>query len=447
MAVSLTVESVSSLAPDGGALAAGKKTGDARLWTALGQSETAVWGECRGSAVYQTRVSLVDLASRCSCPSRRFPCKHALGLLFLLAREPERVPLADPPEWVTEWLDKRSQTATRKRERAARPAAAPDPQAQARRAEKRSERVLAGIEGLEVWMGDLVRTGLATAAARGDQTFMEQAARLVDAQAPGLAARVRRLGFLPSSSPAFAERAADALGRLALLGHAFRRLDALAPALAADVRQLVGWTVERDEILASGERVTDEWAVVGQQVDDDERLRTQRTWLRGLTTARAALILQFAHAGAPFAESVPAGVVFGAELAFWPGAFPVRAVVTQRQGQTRGLVQRLTGLRDLEGMLGAYADALAHQPWLDRLPAGLADVIPTVVDASADRFILVDGQGRALPLAGRGTWNLFALAGGHPVDLFGDWDGRVFMPVGVFADGRFHALGGGAVDE
>jgi hypothetical protein len=444
--VPITADQITSLAPDTGALAAGQKSADVRLWSALGQSAEAIWGECRGSALYQVRVSLTDLASKCSCPSRKFPCKHALGLLLLAVREPGRVPASEHPDWVAEWLAGRSQAAARKQARRERAPGPPDAEARARRADRRVERVIAGIDGLELWMGDLARRGLAAAASRGDQAFQEQAARLVDAQAPGLASRVRRLGMLPRSAPDFGERAADALGRLALLAHAVRRLDQLTPALAADVRALVGWTVDREEVMASGERVTDAWAVVGQQTDEDERLRVQRTWLRGSTTARTALVLQFAAGEAPFAEAVPAGVVFEAELAFWPGAFPLRAVVSRRQGEVRSIRERLTGLLDLPGLLAAYGQALARQPWLDRIPAGCRDVVPTLEPGTTDRFALVDGGGRALPLAGRALWSLFALAGGHPVDVFGDWDGRVFMPFGVFAEGRLHALGAGTVD-
>jgi hypothetical protein len=363
--------------------------------------------------------------------------------MLLAAQDPARLPAVDPPGWVAEWLSKRSESAARKKDRADRPAAAPDPLAQARRAERRTERVLAGIEALDLWMSDLVRTGFA--AAQGDQPFREQAARLVDAQAPGLAGRVRQLGNLPQSTPEFAARMADGLGRLALLTHAFRRLDALHPALAADVRAAIGWTVEREEVVAAGERVTDQWAVVGQTVEEDERLRVQRTWLHGLSTQRAALILQFAAGGGAFAEAVPAGTVFGAELAFWPSAYPVRALVTRREGEVRTFVERPAGLVDVEGLLRGYADALARQPWLYRLPAALGDVVPLVVDAST--FSLVDGAGRTVPVVGSSPWMMLAVSGGHPIDLFGEWNGRVFAAHGAMAEGRFHNLGVSGADE
>jgi uncharacterized Zn finger protein len=48
-------------------------------WQSLGRSERVLWGECYGSGVnpYQVRVDLEDAACKCSCPSRKLPCKHA----------------------------------------------------------------------------------------------------------------------------------------------------------------------------------------------------------------------------------------------------------------------------------------------------------------------------------------------------------------------------------
>ena len=439
--MALTVDQVSSLAPDASALAAGKKTADPRVWSALGRSAEALWGECKGSAVYQVRVALGDLASKCSCPSRKFPCKHALGLLVLPAQQPERLPPGEAPAWVAEWLAKRTETATRKQERAEQVATAPpDPKAQARRAEKRADRVLAGVEGLELWMSDLARTGLAASSARGDQPWRDQAARLVDAQAPGLASRLRSLAALPRSAPDYPERMADGLGRLALLTHAVRRAESLDPALAADVRTCVGYTLERDEVLAAGEHVTDRWAVLGQALEEDERMRLQRTWLRGQQTGRDALVLQFAAGAARFAEALPPGTILEGELTYWPSAFPLRALVSRRQGEVQAMTEAPAGLGDVEALLAAYAEGLGRQPWLDRFPAALGAVVPALLDPETDRFAAVDAAGNSIPLAGPSLWRLFALAGGHPVALFGEWNGRQLLPLGVWTDGGLVAL-------
>ncbi len=45
-------------------------------------------GLCQGSGrqPYQARVDLAEPAFKCSCPSRKFPCKHGLALLLLFAK-------------------------------------------------------------------------------------------------------------------------------------------------------------------------------------------------------------------------------------------------------------------------------------------------------------------------------------------------------------------------
>lgn len=71
----LTPEQVLALAPDTGVATSGKKlaiTG----WHGLGRDAVALWGEYQGSARYQVRAALGDLTVKCSCPSRKFPCKH-----------------------------------------------------------------------------------------------------------------------------------------------------------------------------------------------------------------------------------------------------------------------------------------------------------------------------------------------------------------------------------
>src|SRR3712207_3368213 len=95
----LTVDGITALAPDAKVAAAGRRLGVPRSWEGHGRSTEALWGECRGSAVYQVRVDLSDLAVKCSCPSRKHPCKHGIGLLFLHLETP--LPTAPAPDWVT----------------------------------------------------------------------------------------------------------------------------------------------------------------------------------------------------------------------------------------------------------------------------------------------------------------------------------------------------------
>jgi hypothetical protein len=425
-----TPEQVLALAPDASAAKAGRGLASRRPWSALGQDDRAVWGLCQGSGKkpYQTQVDLSEPAFRCSCPSRKFPCKHALGLLLLRATDDDAVPRgASRPEWVEEWLASREQRAERASARSERPARPPDPEAQAKRAARREERVARGADELRRWLADLVRRGLADAQRQPWRFWDETAARMVDAQAAGLATRVRRMGAAVVGD-AWAERLLEQAALLQLLLDAHARLDELPPALRDEVRQLVGWTVSTEDVLA-GERVRDEWAVVGQTVVEDDRLRSQRTWLWGLRTGRAALVLAFAPAGQALDPGVAFGTAVDASLAYYPGARPLRAVVAEVHGGPRAL-ERLPGHDTVDAALAARAAALAASPWLDRFPVPVRDVV-------ASREEVVDAHGGALRLADRFDWRaLVAFAGGHPVDVFGELDGDELTPLAAAADGR-----------
>ncbi|MBV8636161.1 MAG: SWIM zinc finger family protein, partial [Burkholderiaceae bacterium] len=240
----LTEQQVLALAPDSGSAANGKKLAQAKQWPLLGRNARAIWGECQGSGKnpYQVRVDLADFASKCSCPSFKFPCKHAIGLLVLAANQPAAVAAADEPEWVTDWLDKRADNAAKKEARAVAKAEAPvDEAAQQKRAEKRDQRVRDGLAALQVWLEDLVRNGLARLPAEGPAFWEQAAARLVDAQASGLATRLRALAELPGSRTDWPEMLLAELGRIALAVRAYERIEQLDPSIQQQLRQLIGY--------------------------------------------------------------------------------------------------------------------------------------------------------------------------------------------------------------
>jgi hypothetical protein len=102
------------------------------------------------------------------------------------------------------------------------------------------------------------------------------------------------------------------------------------------------------------------------------------------------------------------------------------------------------GPAGIDGLLERYARALGRQPWIERFPATLGAVVPALAgDPAGERFQVIDTDGRVVPLAGSAHWKLFAISGGHPIDLFGEWDGRSLLPLGALAEGGYHALTSG----
>jgi len=441
----LTADQILALAPDSASAKAGQGLASPRKWVALGWSERAAWGECQGSArePYRTQIDLDEPAFRCSCPSRKFPCKHGLGLLLMLASQPAAFTQGAPPPWVAEWLTKRDQSAQQravKQERATAPADAGAQKqrtaAQARSVAAREAKVAAGVEELGRWLRDMVRQGLASAQGRPDSLWETIAARMVDAQAPGLARMIRDMAGVPASGEGWQERLLERLARLFLLIEGYRRLETLPSEEQADVRAAVGWALNQDELLAAA-GVRDRWLVVGQHAEEEEHLRVLRTWLWGAGAARPALVLAFAAPGQPLDRGLVPGTALDAEIVFFPGAYQLRALVKRRHGPPSPL-DRLPGA-SIAAATAAYATALARSPWIERFPLAIAGVTPL---RDGEGWLVRDANGLVLPLARRFArgWRLLALSGGQPLALFGEWDGDALLPLSAWAEGRFVVL-------
>ncbi|HHC73610.1 MAG TPA: hypothetical protein ENK78_00860, partial [Thiothrix sp.] len=109
-------DQVNQLAPDTASIKAAKKLNKPAKWPLLGVSENTLWGECQGSGKkpYQTIIDFAEPAFKCSCPSRKFPCKHGLALAFIYAEQNHAVTQSQPPAWVSDWLEKRQQKQAKK---------------------------------------------------------------------------------------------------------------------------------------------------------------------------------------------------------------------------------------------------------------------------------------------------------------------------------------------
>jgi len=440
----LNVDQILALAPDPGSAKAGQGLASRRKWLVLGRSDRAAWGECQGSArePYRTQIDLAEPAFRCSCPSRKFPCKHGLGLFLLLASEPAAFEQGAPPPWVAEWLTRRDQSAS---QRDAKPVPAPaavDPQkkrvaAQAKTAAARETKVAAGVEELGRWLRDLIRQGLAGAQGRPYSFWESVAARMVDAQAPGLARIARSLAGIPASGEGWQARLLERLALLYLLLEGYQRIETLPIDTQIDIRTAIGWSHNQDELLESA-GLRDRWLILGQRVEDEDNLRVQRTWLWGEACARPALILAFAAPGQSLDHSLVPGTALDAELVYFPSAYPLRALVQQRHGPPAP-ISGAPGYADIHAATAANAAALAVVPWLERFPMPLQAVIPMRV---GERWAVRDYTGRALPLPTgfAHRWRLLALSGGRPLALFGEWNGTTLLPLSAGVGEEFRAL-------
>lgn len=442
------VEQVLALAPDASSAKSGKDLSAPRKWKTLGLSATCAWGSVQGSGKdpYQTCIDLAGPAFKCTCPSRKFPCKHGLGLGLILAQQPAALTEKEPPAWATEWLVRRAEKEEKKTEKA--PAAPPAPEvaekaavAAEKRSAAREAKVAAGLDELGVWLADLVRAGFASLPGKPAGFWETPAARLVDAQAPGLARRVRALDGLTATGDLWPSLLLREASLLHLAREGWARATELPAVTQADLRTVIGFSVSQEEVLAQP-AVRDRWLVIGHRVEEEERMRVQRTWLFGAQSRRAALCLSFsAGPNQPLDVSLVPGTTLDAELVFFPSAWPLRALVKKRFGQPDSAV---AAPADLPHQTIAEANAFAAaaftaNTWLERVPFGLAAIVPV---RRADAWLVRDAAGQCLPLAvgEPEAWRLLALSGGHLLALAGEWDGAALRPVGLWSEGRFLPL-------
>ncbi|GAA4144453.1 hypothetical protein GCM10022251_03910 [Phytohabitans flavus] len=420
-----------ALAPDASSSRAAQGVSAPARWEVVGLDGDVLWGLCRGSGrlPYQACVDLTEPAYRCSCPSRKFPCKHALGLMLMWATG--SVPDAAAPDWVEEWRASRAARAARTPATPAAPRGSADPEAARKRAEQRADRIAAGLDELDRWLTDQVTHGLAGAERSGYGPYEAVAARLVDAQAPGAANAVRRLGRIAGVGQHWPDRLLGELAQLRLLVAAYARVDELPAPLAATVRSRVGIPVPTDEVLA-GQRVRDRWYVLGQVDLADERLATRRTLLHGEESGRFALLLTFAPIGQAFSVEAVPGTIVDADLCWYPGNFPMRALVAERYGTSQPEGPP-AGAISVAAALAGWSAAVAAEPWCESVPMLLGGVT-----LSDDRHV-VDLAGDALPLsAGHDEpWWLLAASGGRPVTLAGEYGPGGFRPLAAWPNGRF----------
>ena len=441
-----SADQIMALAPDAASAKAGRSLATASKWQNVGRNERALWGECQGSGAkpYQTVIDLNEPAFKCSCPSRKFPCKHSLGLFLLVANEPATANTVKPsPDWAAEWLSKREQQAQRKSEAAKKAEEPPDEATLARRAAQKTKRsldreakVVAGLKELELWLRDLLRHGLASTQTQSLDYWEQMAARMIDAQAPGIARRVRELSWLPQSGDGWTEQLLSQISSLFLLLKAFERIETLPAATQADVRTAIGWTYKEDE-LPQENVVADAWLVLGQRVTGDEGLRVRRTWLWGERIAKGALVLDFAAAGQQLALDFLPGTRTEAELIFYPSNYPMRAALKQRAGTSS--LTKIYGYSTSDDLLTTYADVLALNPWIEAIPAPLHTVVPV---RRGERWLARDVNGRLLSLRSESSngWKLMALSGGHPITIFSEWNGRSLLPISAWAEDRYVEL-------
>ena len=214
--MTLTEQMIQLQAPNPAAVENGRKLSKKGSFSAhcRTQDDTLYWAQCAGSGKTPYRVSIdwtVPDAPvcRCSCPSRQFPCKHALGLMFeqLAGREFET---AELPQDIADKRAKQAARAAKKEETAGSP---PKPKrVNAAAQKKKLAKQLEGLDMAEQMANDLLSTGLGALAGSSAQTYDKLAKDLGSCYLTGPQAAFTRIALAVRTVQKEPDRADAAYG-------------------------------------------------------------------------------------------------------------------------------------------------------------------------------------------------------------------------------------------
>jgi hypothetical protein len=154
--------------------------------------ETLLFGKCQGSGKEPYQCSS-DFARadqpthRCSCPSRQFPCKHCIGLMFAYVLKKSSFKTADIPADIAEKREKLATRVEKKKEEADKPKTV-NKEALA----KKIRAQLDGLDLLEKLTLDVTRIGVGNMNAKTAREIEEKAKQLGNAYLPGAQAALHR---------------------------------------------------------------------------------------------------------------------------------------------------------------------------------------------------------------------------------------------------------------
>lgn len=391
-----------------------------------------IWAQCQGSALYTVSVDLAASPpiTRCSCPVKPPPCKHALGLLVLRMTRPEKFVEGTPPADLTE---KRAKSAERAEKRAE---AATKPRVVDKAAlEKKTQEQRQSLDLLESLLVDLASGGLGTLDEARARRLAEQARQLTDGYLKGAAFELQRLAALPGVTLADEDRTALMVRHLArlwamvrrgrkyldakleegesqaqadavleeLLGHDWKLVELKERGLVKPRVELVEVAFERRDDAVRHERIEESWLVdlADGSVHVDrhmrplaalDRVRGGQSFEQHLTVAEAAIYPGFVNRRirwelAAHAERPLTGADWERVHAV---AAPLDAAVTRYRDQVKN------------PLAPSDAVVLVRAANVERTAAGLA-----LVDAAGARLLLADP-----PLAPRRTCANLAMAAG-----------------------------------
>jgi hypothetical protein len=444
----LTLEKLQRLAPDPVSQERAKQCAAPFRWQLLEGTERVLWGEFKTPATpFYTAVDLDGPGFKCSCPSRKFPCKHALGLALMIFSKPEAFRFGNTmPDEVEKWIagrDKRKAGLLGKN--VAKQATTTElPPVKKERtwtwdllvSSSRLDDMKQGALELEIWLKDLLGRGLAGTEALDTDNWAFISKKMVDAKLGSIGRKMRILAS-QTNTDNWHEKVLREISLWHLAAGGLLNFEKLDTLTQLDILQYAGANVKKD-LLAEEPGITDNWQIIGVSQTVEENLTARKTWLYGLTSEKFAMVLDFAFGSQPFEVVYKAGTSMEACVVFYPGHANVRGIVSQRESMLEDILP-VKGFDSIKDFHKYYSQLLSQNPWTGIILVAINRASPVEIEG---KWYLSDKEGKALPLhvEGLAGWKLLSISAGQAFTLFGEWDGNQILPLAAWQDDIFFEL-------
>lgn len=219
--IELTTAYADSLAPNSATIKNAQGLVQKNKFASLHHSDTGdlLFGECQGSGSSNYRTS-ADFAMpekpvfRCTCPSRQFPCKHSLGLLYAYIQG-KSFTAASVPDDLAAKREKAEKREEKKQEAADTPAKPKKVNKSALL--KKIKAQLEGLDMLDTLVQTLISQGLGTLDQKSLKTLQGQVKELGNFYLSGAQNELRQLALLLSPEDKAEPRYAYAIEQLTSL--------------------------------------------------------------------------------------------------------------------------------------------------------------------------------------------------------------------------------------
>jgi len=314
------------------------------------------------------------------------------------------------------------------------------------------ETIAKGLAELELWLSDLLRSGLNRFKDKPHDYTNTMSHRLIDSDLHDLARDINKFAQIPKQdmfkrNGNWPELLLAEIGRLYALIQAFKKLDDLPKAVQGDIYMALGWP----QLDNTSERVTDNWYILGKTIEQQNKHKEQRTWLYGKQSNKIAFTTRRYKANEGANQHLLTGTTLNTELQFYNSQYPLKAEVVRNSPITISGLETAPQL-DFMSIATAhesYRKAKSQNPWLRQFPMFLTNVLPNREQSKIakskskiDIWTMQDHEGYQLPVVRnfKYGWHLLALGMSDRLNFLSEWNGYDLKPMSLLQNEHMYDI-------